>query len=168
MIKESKEKRGELGFQLNRLIIDNEIQRRKLLADSVKYLYRMFKEKLYKEVLGDDEAEWSGFLAQVEVYYKRSSVYNLLELFEFFTEKNGIDLEKVIDVPVSRLMDIKRIGKDLEKVRIYEWIDKARVLIPSDWKMEIREFQGLSVGEDCKHIEVPYLICKICGYKHRA
>lgn len=153
------EQRGYDGFELHKYIEKNELKRRRLLLENIECLEKIYKDKLYKEILGDDSAEWSAYLSQIEVYYTRAKIRKLLKI----SEKFKMQLDKIIDIPISRLMDIT----SLENVDYDEWFDKARVLTPRDWRIEIRHAKGLVTADTCEHQMVPYEICGICGEKHR-
>jgi len=157
---ENKEQRGEEGFHLNKKIEQNELARRSLLIENTKYLDKILKKKLYKEILGDDKAEWVAYLAQIEVFYTRAKVRKLLKIFEKFGDK----ISEVIDIPITRLLDISQ----LNDVDFNEWFEKARVLTSRDWRIELRKLKNLPTSDDCEHKWQPYQICKVCGEKMKA
>src|SRR3990167_626512 len=100
------ERRGEEAFAINQKISDNEKTRRRLFLENVGLLEEVLDRQLYKDILGDEEADWVAFLGQVEVYYARSEVMKWLKIKRILQDKFGFDLEKLLDLPSGRLGEI--------------------------------------------------------------
>ena len=158
------EKQGQEAFELYDQIRENELQRRELLGLNAKLLYKMKEKKLYKVMLGDEQGEWAGFLGQVDIFYTRSRINKLINIFKKFELELEIGISQVIDVPITRLIDLLKI---ITKENAEEWLNKAKTLTSKDWRIEIREVKGLPTEDDCEHKMQKYEICKICGLKHK-
>lgn len=162
-----KEKRGEEAYKLHEQIKKNETYRRQLLAENAKLLSDIQENKFYKEILGDETSDWKSYLSQLEVFYSRSKIFNQIRVYKRFTKELGIAQELYIDIPLSRLVDLLPISKDVS-FNNEEWFDKARTLLTKDWKIEIRQAKGLVTEEDeHEHDCETYSVCKICGAKDK-
>ena len=123
----------------------------------------MFEKELYKAVLGDENAPWSAFLGQVEIFYSRSRVNTLLRIYRKFTKELGMTPDDYFDVPLSRLEALLPV---VEANNRQEWVDKARVLLRKDFDIELRQAKGLPFeDDDHEHDMVQYEICSRCGLK---
>lgn len=157
------QRRGEEAFEIFKKLKENEFQARNFLAENAKYYAEIFDRQLFKDLLGSEDAEWSGFLAQVEVFHTRNEIKSLIDTYKKFTEL-GIDYKTICDIPIMRRVDLMKI---VNKDNLEEWLSKARILIPQDWKKEIREFLGKPIEDNCSHDYQNYEICKICGERHK-
>jgi hypothetical protein len=155
---------GENAFSYDMKIKANEQKRRELAAENAMLLSTMKKHNLYKAILGDENAEWSGYLGQIEVMYSRNDVYNMIRIYDKFTNELNIKYESICDIPKSRLLDIISI---VDASNVVEWCDKARVLINQDWAFEVRNAKGLKTEDTCTHTFCSYEVCKDCGLKHK-
>jgi hypothetical protein len=158
------EQMGELAFEYHNKIQSNERKRRELMAENAKLLSIM-KGGLYKAILGDDKGKWAGYLGQIEVMYSRSSVENMIQIYQRLCEGLNLNYDEISDIPKSRLLDLSNIlcsGSQVE-----EWLNKARNLTNQDWTNEIREMKGLPTMEECSHKFQDYEICSICGLRHQ-
>jgi hypothetical protein len=164
---ENKEKRGKEGFNLDKKIKENELTRRQLLGENAVFLTEIFDKKLYREILGDDQAEWSGYLAQTDVYYTRNEVKNLIGIYRKFTLELGIELKNYVDIFSEHMNRLVNLISVVDKESVEEWLEKARQLTSRDWNYEMRKVRHLVVSDDCKHKYQQYEICKVCGEKHK-
>ena len=156
------EQRGAAGFALHKKISENEKTRRFLMISNIKALKRIFEEDLYKEILGDEGADWSSYLAQPDVYYTRHQVKQLIEIYDKFEGELDIDLGSIFDVPQTRLGSlVKFVTKD----NYEEHLEAARNYTPHHWRVHIRELEGKPNEDDCKHDYQNFRICRICGGK---
>lgn len=150
------------AFDIHRSISRNEKERRLLMWVNAKLLSHMEKSGQFKLILGDDKAKWVAYLAQLEVFYPRSTVYKMVRIYRKLSEELTIPEDKYDDVPINRLFDIINF---VDTTNFYDWTAKARTLTTRDWKTEIRLIKGLPTIEDEEHefeskeVEV----CGICG-----
>lgn len=159
------EESGKVAFSIHEQIIENETARRKLLLENAELIHMMKDKEYYKAILGDENAPWTGYLTQHEVFYSASKVYALDKVFETFTKKLGIPLQDIADIPITKLSSIVNV---VNEGNVDEWLSKARELTAQDFKDELRIAQGKQSYHDCKHEnEVDYGICQSCGYRHR-
>lgn len=157
------EKRGKKAFELDKVLKENEEQRRRLMMSNIHLLDEIFEEELYKEVLGDENAPWSAYLGQIETYYSRSEVKNLLRVYKKFSKELGLPVGDYADLPRSRLIEIIPL---VNKTNVHDWIDKAVVLLSKDWKIEVRKAKGLPTeDDDHEHEFTKFEVCEICGLK---
>lgn len=156
------EQRGKEAFELNEKIKSNEFLRRALFSENIKLLNQIQEKELYKEVLGDENGEWAGFLGQIEVFYSRSRVNDMIRVYKKYSPL--IDLKEIIDIPQTRLIEMIPIITSENKD---DWFSKARTLTSRDFLIELRKEKGLQVEDECKHKYQEYEICKICGEKHK-
>lgn len=107
-----------------------------------KYFRELRDKKLYKYIFGQDEdTTWIGFLANPEVRFSRSSVYNFIELYELWVLQLGYKEENITDVGYKRLMLVTPITrKNPDKAD--EWLSDARVLSQSDLINAVRVASG--------------------------
>lgn len=160
---DTSEQQGIDGFNLHSRIAANELMRRRLMGENIRLLSMMKDKELYKAVLGDDKAEWVAYLGQVETFYSRNTVYNLMRVYDKFVIDLGYDFETISDIPLSRLTALLVV---INNENMTDLLDKARVLTSRDFNDEIREIKGLPVSTDCKHDYKQLEVCKHCGEKH--
>lgn len=162
-MKKEKVENPELSFKLNEDIKERELTRRKLFLDNVIDLVKMHDENLFPAILGKGiDPSWSGFLSQIEVLYSRTKVERWRKIWKRFVVELKVDPKDFFSVPETRLEDIAKFVGDED---IDEWIEKAKQLIPSDWKHELKDLRGLPSKESCEHSHEVYRICKHCGDK---
>lgn len=155
---------GNKAFELHKKITQNEAQRRELFTRNLLNLAEMHNKGLYKAYLGDEEAEWSGYLSEIEVFYTRNQVKDYLRIHKKFVEELGLSTDSFIHIPKGRLIDLIPI---VTADNFQEWYYKAVVLTTKDWKIEIRKAKGVISEEDeHEHDYKTYDICRICGEKH--
>lgn len=161
-----KDERGELAFAIHKQIEENEQKRRLLLAQNAQLLFKVFDEKYYKELLGDEEAEWAGYLGQLELFYSRNQVDTYRKIYQKLTTQLGIAPDIWVDVPITRLFDLLPI---VDEENYAEWFAAALSLTKKDWNIELRKAKGLETEEDetHQHEDVLYAICRTCGRRHK-
>ena len=161
----SEQELGKKAFELHSQIIANEQLRRKLLADNMLMLSNMHSQELYKCILGDEEAPWSGYLAEVEVYYTRGKVARWIYIINHLIDEYNLDIKNLISIPESRLEEIARYATP---ENYEDLLDNAKVQTPQDWRNTLLELKGKPTSETCEHIKVKKLsVCEDCGYKHQ-
>lgn len=159
------EKRGKEAFDLDVKIRENESKRRLLLAENAKLLAEVFDKKLYKELLGDEEGQWAGYLGALEIFYSRNQSYSLIRIYRKLTEKLGIPPEIWVDVPITRLSHVLPL---INEENYADWFASAVSLTSKDWNIELRKHSGkISEEDEHEHDNAYYEICKICGKKHK-
>ncbi len=159
------EKRGKEAFGLHKLITEAEGVRRNLYGKIMYGLAEMYEKGLYKEFLGDENAEWAGYLSEVEIFFSRNQVKDFIRIYNKFTRELKFEPTSYIDLPKARLIDILPI---VDTNNLGEWLSKASVLTSRDWKIEVRQAKGLLTEEEEHKCEmVDYEICTICGKKHK-
>lgn len=157
--------RGQEAFDKHQEIVSNEKTRRELMAKNARLLNEMHESHLYQDFLGDNEAEWAGYLAEVEVYYTRSKVHALTTAYKRLTEKLGIHEDIWSQVPLTRIIDMLPI---VTAENYPDWFAKGLTLTTRDWNIEIRQAKKLPTEEDeHEHDMVEYKICKKCGRKEK-
>ena len=159
------EQKGKEAFTIHKNIVDRELLRRKLFIDNVSDLVKMHKMKLYKLQLGSEDAEWSSYLSQVELYYSRGEIEKWRRIFSVFVEGFNILPDTFVDIPSTRLEDIASFATDRDFVN--ECFDSARVLIPQHWKDFVSKNKGKPTSDSHKHNFSVFRICQGCGYKHK-
>ncbi len=163
----NEQERGEKAFGINKKITENELKRRELFAENVGYLGIVQEEELYKDILGDPEAEWVAYLSQLDVYYTRSEINKWLRVKHKISHEFGLDFNSLLDIPITRLDKIASYAKD--KVDAEGLLAKARVYTSREWKDEINLRTGKATSDDGhRHEFVDYKICAKCGNKQKA
>ena len=158
----TKEEQGEKAFNLHTQIATNEKTRRGLLSLNCELITEMIDEKLYKHYLGDPSAPLTAYLAALDVFYSRSQVNRFRKINKVF-KTLGIDIKEVWDIPDSRLSDIVN---NATAENVNDLLDKARILIPSDWNTEMRKLKNLPNEDDCEdHDFKVFHECIRCGKK---
>lgn len=156
---------GIQAFELHQLIVENERQRRILLGKNIANLKLMKDSLLFKVILGDNEAEWSAYLGQVETFYSRNEVYNLIRIYNKFVVELGCDFSNICDIPISRLSELVLV---VDKHNLEDLLANARVLTSQDFRNSIRGIKGLATIDDGHpHLFVDYKICSVCGERHK-
>lgn len=161
------EAKGNEAHEIHERVAKNELIRRQLFAENGMLLGKMYHDKLYKAHLGDKDAPWSAYLAEISVYYSRNETKSFLRIYRKYIIGLGLDWDTFSDIPTNRLLDMIPVldpGVDIDL-----WFDSARTLTPKDWKIEIRKAKGLETEDDedheCKMVD--YEICSVCGKKHK-
>lgn len=161
----NQEERGKRAFELDQRIKQNENNRRISFAENAELLYEMFKEGYYKEVLGTDDGEWAGYLSDLEVFYTRNQVDNLLRVYKKLSLDLNIPKEAWVEVPLQRLADSLLL---FNSENYMDWFTKALTLTTEDWNIELRTAKGKTLPDDGhRHKYVPYEACSQCGKRHR-
>lgn len=157
------EETGKIAFDLNERVKNTEETRRFLLQKNIIDLDLIEEGQLYKDILGDPEATWKAYLSQLEVFYTRAEVLKHLKAYRKLTKMFSIDQNKYFDLPSSRIVELLPI---VTAENAQEWFDRARTLVPQDWKIEIRKAKGLITSDqDHAHTWHDYKECAICGLK---
>lgn len=157
------EERAKEAWELHQEIIAGENMRRKLMGQNAVKLAKLYKDKLYKELLGDENGEWAGYLANTQIFYTRNQVDTYIRLYNKLTVKLDIHPDIWVEVPLTRLCDILPVIT-LEN---YEyWFIQANVLTAKDWHIVMNQAKGnLTEEEHQDHEYSYYKICKQCGQK---
>ena len=105
--------------------------------------YFLFGE-MFKKIRDDKLYKLTGcqtfteFIAQPEIAFSHSTVYDYIAVYRVYVEELGISPEHIADITYSKLRRILLVvEKDPE-----EWLSKARTLSRGDLTMEVRESQG--------------------------
>ena len=154
------------AFTRHSKIVNRENTRRGLLLENVEDLVKMFDTQQYKVILGfDPEPHWSGYLAQVEVYYSRAEVERWRKIWRRLVQELKIKPEELILVPVTRLEDIARFVRSTNEAE--EMLGAAKINTPQDWKDTLAKYNGQPTSLDCDHKGSKiFKICGKCGIKH--
>jgi hypothetical protein len=155
---------GDKAWALHNGIVENEMKRRGLLLDSMKLIHELHNSGLYRAVLGDEDAPWSAYLSQHEVFYSASKVYTMDKVYQKFVKELEVSTDKISDIPVTKLSQLLKI---VTKENVDEWIIKARELTTHDFEDEVRVAMGKESYLTCPHNFANYEICAKCGFRHR-
>lgn len=157
--------KADRGHSLNESIVRNELKRRELLVENIDALSEILDTQLYKVILGDENADWSGYLAQLDVFYTRAEVNRFIKIKRKLQGEFGFNLKDLLDIPVTRLEDVASFAQSKEAAE--KLLDIARVATSQDWKEEISSVRGKPiVTRDDGHTHEFQKVCKICGEKH--
>jgi len=158
------ENQGQKAFQLHANVIKNEQMRRVLLLESMAFIHELHNTGMYKSVLGDENAPWSAYLSQFEVFYSASKVYMFDKIYGKFIKELNLDPIIISQIPLSKLSALVKI---VTKENVFEWLNKAESLTSHDFEDEIRKAHGKVSYLECPHSnERAYMICQSCGFKH--
>ena len=157
-------KEGELAWKLHNEVISNEAKRRTLFLENMRTINELYNSKLYQVVLGDEDAPWTAYLSQFEIFYSASKVYTMNKVYQKFVKELGLTIEEIQGFPITKLSQLLPI---VDKANVKEWLNKAFELTNQDFADEIRIAQGKESYLDCTHTEVNYGICSKCGFRHR-
>lgn len=156
--------RGEEAWSVDNKIKANELQRRHLLAVNAELLDYMYEKGLFKEMLGDEQGEWAGYLSDLSIFYSRNQVETYRRIAKKM-KRLGIEGTEWVEVPITRLADILPL---LTEDNYEEWFTNAKVLTTRDWNIVLRQAKGkLTEEEDHEHDNILYEICRKCGRKHK-
>lgn len=158
------EQQGENAFNLHQRIAANELLRRRLMGQNIGLLKQIKSQGLYKVVLGDEKADWTAYLGQIETFYTRNDVYNLFRIYDKFVIDLGFEYETISDIPKSRLIDLLPV---VNENNVEELLSQARTLTSRDFTDNIREMKGLKTTDQCEHNYKKMEICSHCGEKHQ-
>jgi hypothetical protein len=157
--------RGQEAFYIHAEIVNNEKLRRDLIARNAVLLEEMREKKYYQDILGDPDGQWAGYLGDLEIFYSRSRVHQLITLYKRLTLKLGIVEGAWAQVPLTRLMDALPV---IDENNWEDWFAKAITLTTRDWNIELRQAKGLtSEVDDHEHNMIDYGICTRCGKKEK-
>lgn len=157
------EQQGELAFKVHSQIAKNELARRNFLGDNINLLQIMKDKELYKAVLGDDKAEWVQYLGQIETFYSRNTIYNLMRIYDKFVKDLGYKYEEISDIPKSRLSALLSV---VDKNNVQDLLEKARILTSRDFSDDIKQIKGIPTTDTCKHDYKRLEVCRHCGERH--
>lgn len=162
----TKADRAAEAFEIHQKIQENEKYRRLLLAKNTELLNEVFEKEYFKDLLGDDEAEWAGYLGEMELFYSRNQIHTYTRIYRKLTLELGVPADIWVEAPISRLYDILPV---LTKQNYDEWLAAAVSLTGRDWNIEVRKAKGLINEETDKHVheDVLYEICRTCGRRHK-
>ena len=114
------------------------IQAKLNVAANYLILAHLLKENrdgsLYK-LLGCDS--WDEFLGMPEISFSRSKAYSLIQIWELYKDKMGIDDHTLLDIGNAKLL---MVAPYVEKDK--EWLNKAKALSKSDLRLEINGVSG--------------------------
>jgi len=114
------------------------IQAKLNVAANYLVLAHLLKENrdgsLYK-LLGCDS--WDEFLGMPEISFSRSKAYSLIQIWELYKDKMGIDDHTLLDIGNAKLL---MVAPYVEKDK--EWLNKAKALSKSDLRLEINGVSG--------------------------
>lgn len=154
-----REQNPDRAFELNKELEKIEYNRRILLLNASKILNEIYETQAYKDILGDDQATWSAYLSQPNIFLSRNKLHKLFLVGKLFLKKLEIPIEELALIPLQRLVDILSVEID-DNI-----LEEAKTLTPNHWKIAIRERKGLTTSENCSHNEETYKICRVCGHK---
>lgn len=98
-------------------------------------------DKLYKNL---GYGTMNEFVADPDIAFSRTTVYDYIHMHETYVEKLELDPEEIAGITYSKLRKILSVVEDNPQ----GWIDTARVLSQSDLTEEVREFKGEPRGEN--------------------
>jgi len=157
------EKRGEIAWKLDQTIKENEEQRRFLLVENARLLSEIYDNQYYKDLLGFEDAEWGGYLGDIEVYYSRNQINTYIKVYKKLVRELAILSSTWDSLPITRLADCSSL---LTAENAEEWFAKISVLTSKDWQIELRKARGqLTEDDDHTHDMVEYDVCRKCGLK---
>ena len=160
-----KNENAEYAFSLHKMIEENEIKRRELLFYNMEILNKIYREKYFKIILGDEEAQWSAYLGQHEIFYARSKIFTMNRIYQRFIVELKIDVQRIAPIPLTKLANLLPV---VDKKNVDEWLTKAEVLTNQDLNDEIRIASGKESYLNCEHKEEQtYKVCSKCGNRHR-
>jgi hypothetical protein len=159
------ERKGEDMFALWKELIDNVGVVREKTIRNAEIFTNIYEHQGWKDILGDEDSQWSGLLAQVETHYTRAEVARWMLLWRTLHIEFGFLLEDLFKIPVTRLENIAKYCKDSVEAKHY--MDLAESLSPQEWRDEIAKLRGKPTRETCKHDKgfVHYAQCPICSDK---
>jgi hypothetical protein len=116
-------------------------------------------KKLYQHMGEGGFDNFYQFLASPEISLNPNTALMYIRVYEFYIEKLKIPKEKLTEIPVNRLNQLKSGLENKSKDEIEEWIEKARVLGRKDFEKEMEEARMK------KEDDIKIKICKKCGKK---
>lgn len=156
---------GTKAWELHQSIQKNELERRRLLLENMSLIHDIHSNGLYKVILGDDNAQWSAYLGQHEVFYTRSKVYTLDKIYQKFIKQLKLDPSQISEIPLTKLSALLPIVDDQN---VLYWIAQAEALTSQDFNDELRKSQGKISYLECPHSNTKlYTICSSCGFRHQ-
>lgn len=159
------EKDGIEAFRLHSEVGENEMLRRKLMFRNMELIHELHRTKGYKVILGDDEAPWSAYLGQHEVFYSASKIYTLDKIYGKFISELGLSMDQIVSIPTSKLSNLINV---VNGDNVLEWLNKAKELTTQDFEDELRVATGKVSYLECPHKNtVLYSICQSCGFRHK-
>lgn len=161
------ERRGEEAFSNWKELTDNiEIIRQKTVKNAELFT-KIYDNQWWKDILGNEDAQWTELLGQVEVFYSRAEVARWMMLYKRLAVEFGFALEDLVGIPVMRLENIAKYCDTSSQAEHY--VDLAKTLSASDWKDEINKLRGKPTRDECKHANgfTKIEVCPTCGEKHK-
>lgn len=159
------ERDGAKAFFNNKRIVELENQRRLLLLQMGEILTEIKEGQQWRDVLGDENAPWSAYLGQIELFLTRHRTKGVMDIYKLLHKKLGIPLQELAEYPINRLIEILKYHEGEEQLRTM--MDIAKVALPQDWRDTLLEMRGKPTSETCTHDFDEYEICSHCGTRHK-
>lgn len=160
-----KDNNAELAWALHKAIENNEMERRSLLFANMKLLNGLYSKGLYKIILGDENAQWSSYLSQHEVFYSRNKVFTMNRIFQKFIIELKLSVQEIFSIPITKLDSLLTV---VTKDNVQDWLTKAQSLTNQDFNDELRIAQGKESYLNCEHSdEKTFKVCAKCGNRHQ-
>lgn len=158
------QRNAEKAFELHKSIIENEQKSRLLFMENVSRFAELYQTQGFKDILGDEAAEWRSYLAQLEIYRNRSDINRWLKIKTALVDQYLIELDELLTAPATRIGDIAYIAKSSEEAR--ELLSFANTYSPAQWKEEVHRRTGKHTRDDGHpHDMKKFAACKFCGLK---
>lgn len=86
------------------------------------------KGKLFLSLGKGGYDNWTQYLSNGEIGFSQASAYNYINIYKFFVEKHGFDIEKLSEIKYTRLLDVSNNSKDSTKEQVEEELESAKLL----------------------------------------
>lgn len=156
---------SQRAFELNDKVVANERERRKLFFENISLLEEILQGHLYRYIL-DEDASWSSYLGELDVFYTRSEVVRWLRIKGRLVNDFGFKIDELLSVPATKLEAIVSVAKDAADAKVL--LEMAGVAKGRDWRNEIKMRQGKHLPDDGHmHDFEEFEVCKVCGMRHK-
>ena len=107
-----------------------------------KLLYELHTDDAFLEATGEGIETWQSFLAQPEIAMSVSEANRLIQIYEQFVLRLGVDEDELAQIPVKNLQYLLPIVKQLENdEEVLGLLNDAGSLSQRDFRERIKEYK---------------------------
>lgn len=146
---------------LVRALIEMQNQSRKLDVMRGQALWQLKANNLYKKAFGEGVDTWEEFLRSPEIGLTISEANRMMQMYEYFVIKHGIDEEELSDVPIKSLHHMlpRLKSGEIREEDVPELIDAARELTFNQFKERVYDV----LHEDSALRTYSYVLMRRCN-----
>ena len=170
----------EMAYGLYQTVISLRRRQSEVALEFGFTLKKIKEEHLYR-YMGDGAFDtfWQ-FCASPEIKLRPEMVMAYIRVYEYYVEKLQMKKEDLLDIPFTRLNQMKAKIENLPIEEQKEWIEKAKTLMRKDFEAEMVDHKfakpkaiQVTRCKTCKLLEIHFIVDEVCvcgghGYNIKA